>query len=104
MRMKIFTLLIALLLSSAGSFAQTAKIAHRSHSGSDKTFRITGNDNWGIPTTTAKARIAKRDSLSKNRADSIARKGKTDSMAKKPTPYSLRRATLRTKGKAKPVK
>ena len=79
--MKKTAALLIILAFSFNSYAQTEKIAHRSHSGKDKTFRITGNDNWGIPSTVNK-KPAKPDSVSKNRADSIANKKRADSLQK----------------------
>ena len=84
---------VALLLILAFSFhghAQTEKIAHRSHSGKDGTFRVTGYNNWG-ETPAMRAERLKRDSLLKARADSIAYKKRADSLAK-PTPHRTKRA------------
>lgn len=77
--MKILTILLISLAFFFKSYAQTARIAHRSHSGSDNTFKVTGSDNWGIPSG-MQERIQKRDSALKARADSIARKARFDSL------------------------
>jgi hypothetical protein len=42
---------LLLIAGSAGSFAQTKMIAHRSHAGSDETFTAEGSDNFGLGPT-----------------------------------------------------
>ena len=36
-------------LFNSAAFSQTKKIAHRSHSGKNTTFKIDGEDNFGLP-------------------------------------------------------
>ncbi len=98
MKKLIFTLVILLVFAS--SYAQTEKIALRSHSGKDKTFKITGNDNWGV-TPAMQDAIRKRDSALKARADSIARKAVIDSMAMKPVADSSKQTKVYRKPKYK---
>jgi hypothetical protein len=48
--MKKILLLSAFVFISIISFSQTKRIAHRSHSGKDKSFNIAaGTDNFGLP-------------------------------------------------------
>lgn len=63
--------------------AQTARIAHRSHSGKNNTFKAAGKDNWGLPSNYMEKR-AKEEAARKAKEDSIALKLKADSMAVKP--------------------
>lgn len=79
--MKKTAFLIIILAFSFSSYAQTEKIAQRSHSGSDKTFKVTGYNNWG-DTPAMRAEREKRDAEMKAKADSIARKKQADSLAK----------------------
>ncbi len=46
--MKIQVLLLAATLFTVSASAQTKKIAFRSHSGSDREFDISGNDDFGV--------------------------------------------------------
>jgi hypothetical protein len=92
--MKKTAFLLIILAFSFNSYAQTEKIAHRSHSGKDKTFRVTGYNNWG-ETPAMRAERVKRDSIMKAKADSIANKKRADSLAKQ-TPQKSK--------KTKPVK
>lgn len=88
--MKPAILFFALILSTSSLFAQTKKIAHRSHSGSDKTFITKGNSNFGI-TPEMKREQEKQKQLEKAKKDSIAR---ADSLAKaKPAPKSKKAKT-----------
>jgi hypothetical protein len=48
MKYSTLVLFFALAFSSV-SFAQTKRIAHRSHSGADATLRYSGADNFGLP-------------------------------------------------------
>ncbi|MEP7238684.1 MAG: hypothetical protein ABI685_12485 [Ferruginibacter sp.] len=82
--MKKTAFLLIILAFSFHSYAQTEKIAHRSHSGKDKTFRVTGYNNWG-ETPEMRAERLKRDSIMKAKADSIANKKRIDSVAKQTT-------------------
>ncbi|MES2429365.1 MAG: hypothetical protein V4556_00430 [Bacteroidota bacterium] len=58
--MKILVVLFAVCFS-VNAFAQTERIAHRSHSGKATTYKITGKDNWGLPSYT-KEKMQKTDS------------------------------------------
>jgi predicted nucleotidyltransferase len=44
--MKVIFLMLAVFLTT-GAAAQTKRIAHRSHSGSNQTFNLKGAGNWG---------------------------------------------------------
>jgi hypothetical protein len=52
--MKKIALLITLIAISSHGFSQTKKIAHRSHSGKDRTLILTTEDNFGGPATPVK--------------------------------------------------
>lgn len=73
---KVFLCIILVAVSSAG-FSQTKKIAHRSHSGKNNTFSITGPDNFGETPEMARKRKAE-----KAKADSLAKKIVADSLAR----------------------
>jgi hypothetical protein len=79
--MKKTAFLLIILVFSFNSYAQTERIAHRSHSGKDNTFTVTGYNNWG-ETPGMRAERLKRDSIMKAKADSIANKKRKDSLAK----------------------
>ena len=78
--MKSIFVLIVMMACASASFAQTKKIEHRSHSGSEKTFTTKGSSNFGLdPQTqrrwdsTRKANM-RRDSIDKaKKADSLKR-------------------------------
>ena len=78
-----------LLLISCGSFAQTKKIAHRSHSGQDVSMDYEGDDNFGLP-------AGYRDTLFRKRE-------KQDTATKKPAIDSTKKneQPLRKKQKAR---
>ena len=75
--------LLFAVLCGASSQAQTKWIAHRSHSGSDASFTITGTDNFGLPSAETIKAMAKRrqedslrlrmDSMIKIGADTVTR-------------------------------
>ena len=92
--MKKTAILVIILAFTFSSYAQTEKIAHRSHSGKDKTFRVTGYNNWG-ETPAMRAERLKRYSILKAKADTVANKKRVDSQTKQ---------TSRKPKKAKPVK
>jgi len=73
-------MLTLILLSTSILFAQTKKIAHRSHSGSDRTFTIKGESNFGA----TPEMIRRSDSLRRERArrDSIEKVRISDSLKK----------------------
>lgn len=86
---QVLFLLICTTLSVA-CFSQTKRVAHRSHSGSNSTFTLTGEGNFGDPGEP----IIKK-SLERMRLDSIAKakeKIKNDSLKmKKPVKDSIRK-------------
>ncbi len=73
---RVFLLIVLAAVSSVG-FAQTKRIAHRSHSGANRTFSLNGIDNFG---TTPE--MIKKQQEAKAKADSIAKKAVTDSIAR----------------------
>lgn len=81
--MKKITLLILLILIGYISFAQTKKVEHRSHGGSNKTFTTKSSSNFGLPPNYKEER-KRMDSLRKAKElqDSIAKKQQADSLAK----------------------
>ena len=101
--MKKTAILAIILASSIGSYAQTEKIAHRSHSGSDKTFKVRRNGNFGI-TPEMKKTIDTRNAALKAAADSIARKHKMDSLGYKPKQDTLKTPVISLTHKKKPVR
>lgn len=83
---KMLLLLLLVAGTSATTFAQTKKIAHRSHSGKAATFTIDGRDNFGLGEEQKKqmemARKAKSDSIRmKQKADSLSRQPKKDTLS-----------------------
>ena len=83
--MKKIILGTCLVFASITSFAQTKKIEHRSHSGSNKTFTTKGNSNFGLTPEVKK----KRDSAAKaidtvvQKVDTIKLKTKKKMVKKK---------------------
>lgn len=63
---------------TVAAFAQTKKIEHRSHSGTDRTFTTKGDSNFGLSPETKR----RMDSLRRvdMRRDSIAKAKKADSL------------------------
>lgn len=80
--MKQTAIIIIVLIFSFKAYSQTERIAHRSHSGKDNTFKVTGYNNWG-ETPAMKAEREKRDSIMKAKADSVSKK-MSKSTARKP--------------------
>jgi hypothetical protein len=78
--MKPSFLLLAIGISISSLFAQTKKIAHRSHSGSNKTFTTKGESNFGA----TPEMIRRSDSLRRERLqkDSINKVRIADSLKK----------------------
>lgn len=76
---------IMLMVCTTALFAQTKKIEHRSHSGSNKTFTIKGDSNFGL-SPTEKRRM---DSLRRvdMQRDSIAKAKKADSLKRANTKH-----------------
>jgi hypothetical protein len=101
--MKKTAILAIILAFSFGSYAQTEKIAHRSHSGSDNTFRVRGNGNFGI-TPGMQKQIDTRNAALKAAADSIARRAKMDSLGYKPKSDSLKTPVINLTHKKKPLR
>lgn len=105
---KLLLLSTLLLVFGSAASAQTKRIAHRSHSGSNATFSMNeGDDNYGLPPGYEKMRMEqqrKNDSIKKANADSAA-KAKADSQSKKPAPAPKPKPGPRPKAKipSKPV-
>lgn len=59
--MKKILLSVSIIFAATASFAQTKRIEHRSHSGSNKTFTTKGNSNFGLTPEVKR----KRDSAAK---------------------------------------
>lgn len=108
--MKKLTLLISLiLLFSASIFAQTKRIAHRSHSGTSIHHSLLESDNLGLPPEMERRfdsinalNIKRQDSIKKaNRLDSIKRteKAKKSNKKKKTTvkPQPIKEKKQKTK-------
>ncbi len=81
--MKKIFMLVLMVCSASILFAQTKKIAHRSHSGSDRTFTIKGESNFGATpemirrSDSLRRERVKRDSIEKMRiADSLKKAAK----------------------------
>lgn len=68
--MKKIILLLVVVFAASQAFAQTKRIEHRSHSGSNKTFTTKGNSNFGITPEMKK----KRDSVATKAKDTLAKK------------------------------
>lgn len=83
--MKKIILFVCIVFAALTSFAQTKRIEHRSHSGSNKTFTTKGNSNFGLRPEVKK----KKDSADKamdtvvKKVDSTKPKTKTKVVKKK---------------------
>lgn len=77
--MKKIILLLVVVFAASQAFAQTKRIEHRSHSGSNKTFTTKGNSNFGITPEMKK----KRDSADAKAKDTLAKKADTVQTTKK---------------------
>lgn len=80
--MKILITSFLALFLSLNCFSQTERIAHRSHSGKNKNFKITGKDNWGLPSYVVEQQL-KADSIAKSKGDTLAGKSKKGFHCKK---------------------
>ncbi len=80
--MKILIASFFALFFSLNCFSQTERIAHRSHSGKNKNFKITGKDNWGIPSHVMEQRL-KEDSIALAKGDTLSGKSKKGFHCKK---------------------
>lgn len=80
--MKILIVSFFALFFSLHCFSQTERIAHRSHSGKNKSFKITGKDNWGLPSHAMEQRL-EADSIAKAKEDTLSRKSKKGFHCKK---------------------
>jgi hypothetical protein len=77
--MKKIILLLVIVFAASQAFAQTKRIEHRSHSGSNKTFTTKGNSNFGLSPEI----IKKRDSTAAKAKDTLAKKADTVQTTKK---------------------
>ena len=67
-------LTIAATLLSVALFAQTKKIAHKSHSGSKKSFTVNGQGNFGVIANHPEHRTAKKPDTAKVKVDTLKNK------------------------------
>jgi hypothetical protein len=85
--MKPVILLIVSVAFSIACFSQTKRIAHRSHSGSNQSFSLSGEGNFGLPSETALKRMEeerkRREAEEKRIQDSIAKADKKAGKKKK---------------------
>jgi len=101
--MKITIILFLALAFSCATYAQTEKIAHRSHSGKNSTFRYTGYNNFGAtPSMIEEQR--KRDSAFRARPDSIKKKAEFDSLYNKPATPKTKKTPASKNKKVKSAK
>jgi len=91
---KMLLLLLLVAGTAATTFAQTKKIAHRSHSGKASTFTIDGADNFGLT-----PEMKRKEMERKAKADSVRMKQKADSLSKQPKKDTLSAPVTRTKRK-----
>ncbi len=68
--MKKLILCVCIIFAATASFAQTKRIEHRSHSGTNKTFTTKGNSNFGITPEMKK----KKDSAVAKAKDTVVQK------------------------------
>jgi hypothetical protein len=84
--MKQVVLLLVCTALSVACFSQTKRIAHRSHSGSNHSFNLAGEGNFGLPSKDYMDKMRAKDSiagLKKNGKDSLKTKtGAKDSLKK----------------------
>jgi hypothetical protein len=64
--MKKLSFVLILMCISTICLSQTKKIAHRSHSGSNKTFSIIGAGNFGLPEHKASDSTKKKETVRKD--------------------------------------
>jgi hypothetical protein len=97
----VFLFIVCIALSTA-CFSQTKRIAHRSHSGSNTSFRLAGEGNFGLPSESALKRMVedrkKREAENKRIQDSIAKADKKAGKMKnkKPVKDSLQKPVIDT--------
>ena len=102
--MKPVFLFLVCIAFSAACFSQTKRIAHRSHSGSNASFTLSGEGNFGLPSEAEMKRMAeekkRREAESKRIQDSIAKAekkaGKNKMKNKKPVKDSLPKPAIDT--------
>lgn len=95
----VFLFLVYMALSAA-CFSQTKRIAHRSHSGSNTSFTLAGEGNFGLPSEAEMKRMElerkKREAENKRIQDSITKAnkkaGKNKLKTKKPATDSLKKS------------
>ena len=76
--LKLSIILSCMVASTLALSAQTQRIAHRSHSGNNKTFTVTTNENWGLGPEQAKRML-----IDRNKLDSIKQKSVQADTARK---------------------
>lgn len=75
--MKKLILCVCIIFAATASFAQTKRIEHRSHSGSNKTFTTRGNSNFGLTPEMKKKKdsaVAKAKDITAQKIDTIKAK------------------------------
>lgn len=92
MKKFIFPLLLLALTTTAQ--AQTKRIAHRSHSGSAKSFNIKGDDNFGLPSN-----YENKYKTVEVKKDTSTTKGTDTTKKKKPTQPAVKPKTEAPKSK-----
>jgi hypothetical protein len=99
----VFLFIVCIALSTA-CFSQTKRIAHRSHSGSNASFTLAGEGNFGLPSEEAMKRMEadrkRREAENKRIQDSIAKAekktGKNKMKNKKPVKDTLQKPVTDT--------
>lgn len=97
----VFLFIVCIALSTA-CFSQTKRIAHRSHSGSNASFTLAGEGNFGLPSPAEMKRMEeerkKREVENKRIQDSIAKAEKKAGKMKnkKPVKDSLPKPIIDT--------
>ena len=102
--MKPVLLIVVCIALSTACFSQTKRIAHRSHSGSNASFTLNGEGNFGLPSEAEMKRMLeerkKREAENKRIQDSIAKAekktGKSKMKNKKPVKDSLQKPIIDT--------
>ena len=99
----VFLFIVCIALSTA-CFSQTKRIAYRSHSGSNASFTLAGEGNFGLPSEEAMKRMEaerkRREAENKRIRDSIAKAekkaGKNKMKNKKPAQDTLQKPVIDT--------
>lgn len=87
--MKQVVLLLVCTALSVACFSQTKRIAHRSHSGSNHSFNLSGEGNFGLPSPGYMQKMRTQDSIA-----ALKKNGKDSLKIKTPAKDSLKKQSI----------